>query len=82
MLLQHLEAQQAEQKGRFSSALADVNGRALQLQQEVAACSQQLQQEEAKSQQLGSHLTALQHKTALLSDAAGAASTRARYTSF
>ena len=71
LLLQQLEAEQAEQKGRFSSAMADVHGRSLQLQQEVASSALQLQQEEAKALQLATSIASLQQKTSLLDKPAG-----------
>ena len=76
--LQQLEAEQAEQKRQFSSAMADVNGHSLQLQQEVAAARQQLQQEQAKAQHLGSSLASVQQKFVLLKDPAAAATARVK----
>lgn len=77
--MQQLEMQQAEQRSSFSSAMADVNGRSSHLQQEVAAYTQQLQQEQSKADQLSSNLASVQAKTALLGDPSAVASTKARY---
>lgn len=58
--------------------MADVNGRSLQLQQELASSALQLQEQEAKSLQLATSIASLQQKTRLLTNPAEAASTKAR----
>ena len=71
--------QQAEQKAKWSSAVAGVDSHAMQLQQEIAMSNQQLRVEEEKLQQLVESTAALQQKAALVSNPAEATSMQARY---
>lgn len=79
VIVQDLEMQQAEQKAKWSSAVAGVDSHAMQLQQELAMSNQQLRVEEEKLQQLIEATTALQQRAALVSNPAEAASMQARY---
>ena len=79
MIVQDLEVQQAEQKATWSSAVNGMDGRAMQLQQELAMYNQQLRVEEEKLQQLTQATAALQQRAALVSNPAEAVSMQARY---
>lgn len=78
---QDLELQQTEQKAKWSSAVASVDSRAMQLQQDLNLTNQQLRDEEERLQQLNQAVAALQQKAALVSSPAEAASMQTRYRS-
>lgn len=70
--------QQAEQKPRWSTT-ASVGGAGIHLQQDLTMMRQQLQDEEAKLQQLAQSMLSVKQKAALVSSPAEAASMQARY---
>lgn len=75
--MQDLEMQQAEQKPqRFSAASVDTSG--LHLQQDLMMLRQQLQDEEARLQQLGQSVSSVKQKAAIVSDPEQLTNTKAR----
>lgn len=69
---------QAEQKAKWSPAAGSVDVRSMQLQQDLVLTQQQLQDEEAKLQQLTQTVSSFRQKAELLSNPAQAASMQAR----
>lgn len=75
--MQDLEVQQAEQKPQWSAA-ASVDTSGLHLQQDSTMMRQQLQDEEAKLQQLALSISSVQQKAALVGNPEQLANMKAR----
>ena len=76
---QDVEMQLADQKPQWSAAANTLDSKSMDMQQSLTLMQQQIQDEEARLQQLTESISSFRQKAILVNNPAEAASSQARY---